>query len=68
MEAFVKQGKGKSSKSVGPFKPIIAAIHELPASAPPEGAGVRFASRAAMSSTTLADTRSIRVISTLDRT
>lgn len=68
MEAFVRQGKGKSSKSVGPFKPILAAIHELQTPALPEGAGVRFASHAAMSSTTLADTGSIRAISTLDRT
>lgn len=65
IEAFVKQGKGKLSKTTGPFKPIPVTTHELQASAPPDGTGVRFASRAAMSSVTLGDTRSSQVLSTL---
>lgn len=65
MEAFVKQGKGKLSKTTSPFKPIPVTTHEMQAPAPPDGAGVRFASRAAMSSITLGDTRSSQVLSTL---
>lgn len=72
LEAFVKQGKGKSSKSLGPFKQIPGVTsptqnyipYELSGSAPD---GVRFASRAALSSTTLADPRSSRVPPTLEQ-
>lgn len=68
----MKQGKGKSSKSLSPFKPISGVTsstqnhvpYELPGSAPD---GVRFASRAALSSTTLADPRSSRVLPTLEQ-
>lgn len=71
MEAFVKHGKGKSSKSLGPLGPISGVApstqylipYELPG---PGSDGVRFASRAALSSTTLADPRSSKVLSTIE--
>lgn len=65
METFVKQGKGKLSKTTSLFKPIPVTAHELQPPAPLDGTGVRFASRAAMSSITLGDTRSSQFISTL---
>lgn len=72
LEIFVKQGKGKSSKSLSPFKKMPGVTsptqdripYELPGSA---ADGVRFASRAALSSTTLADPRSSRVPPTLEQ-
>lgn len=70
MEPFVKQGKGKSSKGFGSSKLLSGptpsvqqhASHELAGS---NTDGIRFTQRAEMSSTTLADTRSSRVLSSL---
>lgn len=69
----MKQGKGKSSKVLGPFKPLFGlrlsvaqyhTAHELPGSIPNT---LKFTSQAALSSsslnsTTLADARIIQVV------